>query len=247
MKNFFKSILLISLISLLPCFNFSLALPEDNPTISAQEALQNLERAKSKYSQSPKTTTPQQETPSTQSPTQNPPTQTPQTPQTNQPQTPETNSTPSPVQQQPNAPKSKNQTPTNRENTSKPKETEKKVEEKPKEEAKTENKEENKEEKSTENEENKTESTVPKDLPSVNESEILLPQVVASQSTPESKNNLTTGLIAWSLIAAGILIVLIVLIKGRKSPDVDLNKLNLKSRKRKKGKILPRSYYRKKY
>lgn len=254
MKKFLKSIFLFTFITLGLCFNCAFALPEEAPSLSSHEALQNLERAKSKYGsdskQSQKASNPQQEnSPPANTPTQNTPSQS--TPSQNTPsqsspaQNPQTqtpsvaNSSPTPAQQP--SSDTKQQAPTTQEKPAKKKVIEKKVEEKPKEEVNEENNEE------SQPEENRAEDTAPKDLPSVKESEILLPQVVASPDKPESKTSLTTGLIAWSLIGVGILLVLIVLIKGRKSPDIDLSKLNVKSRKKKKGKMLPKSYYRKKY
>ena len=94
--------------------------------------------------------------------------------------------------------------------------------------------------------EEKAESSAPADLPPVDESEFLLPQVIAAPEKPRSENSLATGIIAWACIGIGVLIVLIVLINSRKSQDIELNKINIKSHRNKKDrkkKLLSNKYY----
>lgn len=83
---------------------------------------------------------------------------------------------------------------------------------------------------------------VPEDLPEVDESEIVLPQMPASKA--KKSNNLAHGLMAWGLIAAGIAIILFVLYKGTKqSKDLTLNRISSKRKKKKTSKLLPDKYY----
>lgn len=83
--------------------------------------------------------------------------------------------------------------------------------------------------------------SIPSDLPEVDSSDIVLPQVTAA--TPNNSDNLVPGIIAWSFIAIGVAIVIFILFKGsQQNNDISLNN---KSNKKKKGKskLLSDKYY----
>lgn len=83
-------------------------------------------------------------------------------------------------------------------------------------------------------------------LPEVSEDDISLPYVLASAG-PSAENNKLLGIIAWSCIGLGVLIVLIVLFSGRRAKKGYVARKRYKSSfglGKKKKRLLSDSYYR---
>lgn len=93
------------------------------------------------------------------------------------------------------------------------------------------------------NEPPKESHTVPSDLPEVESSDIVLPQMTASNENKE-KNDLIPGIVAWAFIGIGIAIILFVLIKGSRHSNKDISINNSPSKKKKnKSRLLSDKYY----
>lgn len=85
--------------------------------------------------------------------------------------------------------------------------------------------------------------SVPSDLPQVESSEIILPQVPAI-NTDKSSRNLISGIIAWSFIILGVTIIVFVLFKGgRQKKDISLNTNSSTKKRKRKSKLLSDKYY----
>lgn len=106
----------------------------------------------------------------------------------------------------------------------------------------------------TPEEKNKAESAEekpkpPEDLPSVEDEEIAFPEVATPASAEkETKPNYFAGVIAWGCILGGIAMVVFIMIKGKSSADVPVQRLSGNKKRRRRGKhLLPDNYYREKF
>lgn len=93
-----------------------------------------------------------------------------------------------------------------------------------------------------ENSNDESSKTAPQDLPTIDPSEIILPQVPATNV--KNSGSLFQGIIAWSLIALGVIIIVVIIVKGaRHSKDFSLNNNISKKKKKKNSKLLSDKYY----
>lgn len=82
-----------------------------------------------------------------------------------------------------------------------------------------------------------------KDLPEITSSDIILPQVIATNNNVNSgPKNIMIGVLAWVCIITGTVIALYVMLSGRGEVVVDLEQRS--KSKRRKGRLLSRRYYR---
>lgn len=86
------------------------------------------------------------------------------------------------------------------------------------------------------------------DLPDVDSSEIVLPEVIASNSN-NNRDSFVSGIIAWLCIAIGVAIVLFVIFNGKRKGEISLNTTTYKNKKnsKKSKRLLSNKYYKNRY